>query len=475
MPVRSKRSRVGQIQRPKGNGVVGIRYGTTTLGYSGLPDPVSVYARNAHVFIWGPNKDMLDLLPQIRAENPEMLILVYSSVFRAAPGSGWPVGGLTTPNSSPSTYVNRPRADAHDNANPNDRWVLRNNNGLGLNEPTYVLLDPGRPSFQQECLTNALDWMADYPELDGVYWDEQNSDYQTALVSMPAGESKVAYAAPYPSTTPLYPTEGRNSLWEQKMIEFYSVVGAGIRSHISPRGKPYYIMTNVGAQGNWYDDPSYGGGRQALITLLAPYVDGFLYEWALQSPNVSPGASDGDPTPYPMMYSPQISPAHWTGWWDHWVWRAQYDQSLGKDLYFGNTLTQQLAGGSVADDRRKMIMNRAAYLLFWNGLGHGGQYWWFRNTTTVSPFDQRYTNDPGIPAEDPPAVIVVSGGKVAQPRGGVNGRGFRRYWTKCVAMVNPHPTLSETFNLNGSYTSLDDGSTASSFTLAPKTGLVAIK
>jgi hypothetical protein len=466
--------------RVLGASVAGTRYDNTFSGTSNLPEPV-FYAQNAHVVVLGANNRTVTLLDGMRAANPDMLILLYMSPLRGGINAGFP----GYPAAASNGPVSAAYADSHDTSFPSDPWKLYSppftgyptgkvlRAGVGSN----YLLDVGRASLQARIVTVLMDILHLYPQVDGFFFDEMNASYKGYLVGDPLKDPVTGAAVNY---SPLYPTDGEGSLWQTKTVELMKSVSDVVRNTQSPRGRNYYTYLNAGQVGNWYVDPTYGGSY-AYVQKLAPYGDAFLYEWSVQSPAIHPGddpatlpielAPDGDPTPYPMIYGPQMSPAHWTGWWEKWYQMPYLVQQLGKDPFFGNTLTAQLASsgsgavaGSDADDLRKMSFSRASFLQTWNGLGDGGQYFWYRNNTLTSPFHQIWTTDPGLPSETPTLAV----------RGGVGGHGYRRYWQNVVACVNPHPTLSETFNLTGPYTNLETGVTASSFTIAAKHGLVAV-
>ncbi len=138
------------------------------------------------------------------------------------------------------------------------------------------------------------------------------------------------------------------------------------------------------------------------------------------------------------------SGSSWMQNWDGWQRLIGTAQAMGKDF----------VGVTYGDpgDTRRMIYGKASFLQEWNG---GGSVFIFNPTDNSDPWNSAWTTDIGRPAAAKQHI----------------GSGWMRQYTGGIALVNPSPSASQTFQLGGSYLT-STGSTVTSATLAPTTGLI---
>jgi len=223
------------------------------------------------------------------------------------------------------------------------------------------------------------------------------------------------YPAKYPS----------QAAWAAAMLSFVQAVGPALRS------QGYYVLLN--ADGFTSGDSNSNDGTLTVSwwQQLGPSVDGLMNENYQET-------SDGTNT---LRSS---GSATWMQNWDGWQRLIGTAQAMGKD-FVGVTY-------GAPGDTSSMLYGRASFLLEWNG---GGSSFIFNPTDNTDPWNTSWTVDIGQPAAAKQQV----------------GSGWMRQYTGGVALVNPSPTSSQTFQLGGSYLT-PSGATVTSVTLAPTTGLI---
>ena len=222
----------------------------------------------------------------------------------------------------------------------------------------------------------------------------------------------------------VYPTKyPSQSAWETAMASFMSYVGPALKA----RG--FYVLVNAG---KWVagDGASDTGALTAQWwQRLAPSVSGFHSEYWLQSPtDKSHLRGEG---------------SSWNDNWTGWASLVLVAQNLGRD-FFGMTY------GSTANVQAMRYV-RASFLLYWNGADGANLY----QNESGDTWSTEWTMTPGTPTGSRFAV----------------GVGWRRPYSGGTVLVNPSTTSSQTFALGGTYL-MPDGSSVSSVTLGPKSGLV---
>ncbi len=448
-------SSVGTVQ---GQSVAMLKYNT------GGFDPLTAIPF-AHTSFLGPDSTMATRFTSFRSVNTAGRLLIYISPFRMNDGGyAKPTGG-TVSDTSANTFVNSTFARSRDVTNPTDLWVLHNSAGtqvaneLHINADPKKLLDVGKQSLQDYSLTQAQAILAAYPEADGFFFDEVNgnigalSNGANPLPSTGATFGGTAYATA--------PTGGVGSAWFNAVVDWFQTVGStvtGIRSQLSPRGVPYYIVANAGSSPTTLYETGYAQFNEAI----APYVDGIDIEWFLQTGGAA-GSMPGDPNPRPQF---NINPADFRGHWDSWFKGPNHIQATcGKHAYVGSVLARFTTGGSLVDDQQKMLYARGSYLLCWDGIDGGNWMWFYTDAAgTTSPLDPRWTTYIGQPLTGAQltANVNVSG----------TPRGYLRYFENGVVCVNPSLSTTVVFTLNKAYTSLDTNTGVSSVTLAPKRAFI---
>lgn len=238
------------------------------------------------------------------------------------------------------------QALAHDAANPNDPWVLRDAAGNSITHPAYPrehAADVGSASYQQQWLQNVASAETKYG-FDGVYIDN--------VLAQISGFSGGVYPTLYPS----------DSAWESAMKSFMAYVGPQLQA------KGFYVLTNTYKGGT-----SDGTNDVAWWKAVGPYVNGLLSEYWIQNPNS-----------LTQLYD--TNPCCWTGHWEGWLRLAEAAKSTGADFF------PLLYGAST--DTRIMRYGKASFLLVWDGAGGG---FIFNPTDPVDPWNPAWTTDIGTP------------------------------------------------------------------------------
>ena len=196
------------------------------------------------------------------------------------------------------------------------------------------------------------------------------------------------------------------------------------------RADGYYVLVN--ASGYVSGDPGSDDGTNTVTwwQQLGPYVDGLMNEYYQQ---ISGGNN--------ILRSTGEA---WTENWDGWQRLIGTAQGMGKDFV-------GISYGAPGDTRA-MTYGKASFLQDWNG---GGGAFIFDTGDGSAPSNEALKTGIGQPA-------------AAKQQVGV---GWMRKYTAGVALVDPDPTSSQTFQLPGSYLT-PSGETVSSVTLAPTTGMI---
>lgn len=204
-----------------------------------------------------------------------------------------------------------------------------------------------------------------------------------------------AYPAKYPSS----------SAWSAAMLSFVKAAWSGLHAH------GYYVALNAIAyvSGNAGSDD--GSLTAAWWRQLAPYASGLMNEYY-------------DETATSTRQPRAIGPA-WSQHWDGWARLIGVAQNAGDD-WIG--LTKQSCTDTAA-----MTYGKASFLLEWDG----GDSTFIYTCGTTDPGNSAWTTDIGIPLA---AKVAV-------------GVGYERSYTRGTVLVNPSPSVSQTFAVGGvSYT-----------------------
>ncbi len=226
-------------------------------------------------------------------------------------------------------------------------------------------------------------------------------------------------AGEYPAK---YPTQ---SAWEAAMLSFVEAVGPALRSH------GYYVLLNADGYTGGDGDSNDGTLTISWWQQLGPSVDGLMNEHFQQ-------ISDGSNA---VRASGTDS---WTENWDGWQRLIGTAQAMDKDFV---GLTYGDPG-----DTGTMTYGKASFLQEWNG---GGSAFIFNPTDNSDPWDSSWTTDIGQPAAAKQEI----------------GTGWMRRYTDGIALVNPSPTSSQTFELGDEYLT-STGAVVTSVTLEPTSGLI---
>lgn len=214
-----------------------------------------------------------------------------------------------------------------------------------------------------------------------------------------------AYPAKYPTTIS----------WDTAYVSFAKAVYAALHA------KGYYVALNAGAYKS--GDTTFNDGTSTVNwwTQLSPYTDGLMNEYYDE-------ASDGTDRL-------RTTGTAWYQQFDGWQRLISTAQNNGDD-FIGITY-------GAAGDTNQMTYGKASFLLEWDG--KGGQFIYKIKGSTADASDPSWTTDIGAPTA---AKVAV-------------GVGYERTYTGGTVLVNPSPTASQTFTVNGT-----------SYTLAPTTAKI---
>jgi hypothetical protein len=226
-------------------------------------------------------------------------------------------------------------------------------------------------------------------------------------------------AGTYPAK---YPTQ---SAWEKAIVSFVKTVGPALKA------KGYYVLLNATGY-----TPGDAGSDNGSLTAqfwkeLGRSVNGLCTEYWQQTAEGS----------YTLRASGTSS---WMQYWDGWQKLIPTAQALGDDFV-------GLSYGATGDTKSMMYAD-ASFLLEWNGAG--GSYI-FSPVDNSNPWNPAWTTNIGTPTAAKRQV----------------GSGWMRRYTGGIALVNPSPSRSQTFELGGTYLT-PTGQSVTSATLAPTAGLI---
>jgi hypothetical protein len=223
-----------------------------------------------------------------------------------------------------------------------------------------------------------------------------------------------------------YPAKySTQAAWEAAMVSFVKTVGPALKA------KGYYVLINATGY-----TPGDAGSDNGSLTAqfwqeLGPSVNGLCTEYWQQTAEGS----------YTLRAS---GTSTWMQNWDGWQKLVPTAQAMGNDfvgMSYGAT-----------GDTRTMMFGAASFLLEWNGTSGSYMFDPFDNS---DPWNPAWTTNIGSPAAAKQQV----------------GAGWMRVYTGGVALVNPSPSVSQTFPLGGPYLT-PSGQSVTSVSLAPTTAMV---
>jgi hypothetical protein len=203
-------------------------------------------------------------------------------------------------------------------------------------------------------------------------------------------------------------------------------VGPVLRAH------GYYVLVNASGYIPGNDASDDGSSTNEWWRQLAPSVSGMLDEYYQELPDGSNRLRSNG--------------SDWTQNWARWQRLITTAQSMGKD-FVGLT-------HGPSDDTNLMSYGKASFLLDWNG-GGGAFIYAPDDTHNANPWNPAWTADIGRPTAAKQQI----------------GSGWLRRYSDGVALLNPDPSNSQTFQLGGNYLT-PDGHTVNQITLQPTTGLI---
>jgi hypothetical protein len=220
-----------------------------------------------------------------------------------------------------------------------------------------------------------------------------------------------------------------NASYRQAMLAFIRAVGPALRA------KGWYVAVNAGM-----NDP----GARALTGEIN---DGTQYIWWYKqiAPYVS-AISTEHWQQWGSTGAVRTSGTAWTQAWEGWERLPTVVASMSKDFYAITT-------GALSDTGKAAYL-RASFLLAWKP-GRGAFFYTDSYVGRGDPWRLLATPDIGQPLG---------------PRRQI-GLGFRRTFTRGIAVVNPSPSTPQAFVFQRKYL-MPNGTTARSITLAPTSGLV---
>lgn len=128
------------------------------------------------------------MVPQLKAANPGLKILVYQAMLNAENRSTSAISCVTGP-----TALTHPG------------WVLHNQSGSPVLYPGHYVTDPGNSGYQQACVANAIA-TAKAGGFDGVDWDNLND--------------KLVWLLPSGTTVPEYPSDASWQAAQYSMLKY---------------------------------------------------------------------------------------------------------------------------------------------------------------------------------------------------------------------------------------------------------------
>jgi hypothetical protein len=302
-----------------------------------------------------------------------------------------------------------------------NNWLLKDANGnyVPYGDGYTYLADIGNPSYQQAWITAMNSIMASEPGIDGVIIDNITGSLITA--------------------SPKYPD---NASYRTAMKSFMDAVGPALRA------KGWYVAVNASITDTT---------TQGWSTSLGNQCDGSQYLWWYQQ--IAPDV-DGLIDEYWLMNWDSSGSLRLSGTtscnqnWDGWQRIAGAVEAMGKDFIPLTSGTSDAAGVN------KSTFLKASFLLDYNGGTSAFIY------SAGGPGNYATTADNWMNG----AAWTLDIGQAAAAKYQV-GVGWRRNFSGGTVLVDPSPTMSQTFALGGTYV-LPSGSSTTSVTLTPGSALI---
>jgi hypothetical protein len=290
-----------------------------------------------------------------------------------------------------------------------NNWILKDASGndVPYGDGYAYLADIGNPTFQRRWLLDIRADMRAHPGIDGVFIDNVVGGLITASIKYPDGAS-----------------------YRAAMLSFIKRVGPALKA----RGRYVVVNASIFDPGAESRTGLGSDGTQYIwwAKQIAPYVDGINMEhWQENWDNNS---------------SVRVSGADASQAWDGWERVVSAVQRLGVDFY-------AMDEGSLTDVRKATYL-RASFMLA-SKSGRGAFFYTDSYSGRSDPWNPAWMIDVGRPAG-------------LRYRVGV---GWRRNFTLGSVIVNPSPSVSQTFTFRRKHF-MPDGTATTSVTLAPATGLL---
>jgi hypothetical protein len=291
-------------------------------------------------------------------------------------------------------------------------WILRDENAsyVHYKGQSPVLVDIGNRAYQRRFIRDIDADLRTHAGVDGVFIDDVTG-------SLILG-------------TPISPKYRDNASYRSAMLSFIKTVGPALKA------KGWYVAVNASildGSAEALTGPAWDGSQYIWwARQLAGYVDGINMEHWQQnwdsSASVRTNGSTGSQA------------------WDGWQRLPSVVHNLGKDFY-------AIEAGALTDVKKASYL-RASFLLAWKA-GRGAFFYSDAYSGRGNPWR---------------LVAIPFIGRPTGPRRRV-GVGFRRTFTSGTVVLNPSPSESQTFEFRRKYL-MPDGTTTSSVTLPPASGLV---
>ena len=292
-----------------------------------------------------------------------------------------------------------------------NNWLLKDADGryvlYGHGYSNLYLADVGNSSYQRRFVSEMNADIRVHRGVDGVFIDNVAGNLITS--------------------SDKYREHGSYRL---AMLDFIKAVGPALRA------RHRYVAVNAGMNDAgaraFAGEPNDGTQYIWWYRQIAPYVNGISTEhW--QQYGDGPG-------------SVRTTGTAWTQAWEGWERLPSVVAAMGKDFY-------AITRGALTDTAKAAYL-KASFLLAWKP-GRGAFF---------------YTDD--YAGKGDPWRLMASPDlrRPLGPRRRI-GVGFQRPFTNGIAVVNPSPSTSQTFNFHRNYLA-PDGTTTRSLTLGPVSALI---
>jgi hypothetical protein len=323
-------------------GIAAIRLGGDNYAQAHLPQYETVFL--------GPGR--LADLSYIKQQSPGTRVLQWNDVQYLNKTCANPTEPTCT------TAVSFNEALAHDQANPSDRWILRDAAGNPITYkgyPNEVYANPGSASYQLRARQNMLRSLTASPP----HWDGVNLDNVERNFYNPAGAT-IHGSAP----SPTYPT---NASWYPAVKSLFVSVGSYLRQ------QAFYVAGNAAVAAD-----TTGAQTQASWSDLAGAFNGYTQEYFEQH------GFDGS-----LAYNGNMSASDFND-------RLRFvdiAQALGKDFFGGMYYDGLCATGASCTMYDALMYGEAAFKLKWDGSGGGYRM----QQTSIDPWNA-WTQNIGTPS-----------------------------------------------------------------------------